>query len=46
MAALSAQPTLVHSAANGSSPPLVSNAALFTKVAFGLEAVVRCKPNE
>jgi hypothetical protein len=24
-------------AANGGSPPIVSNAALFTKVAFGLE---------
>ncbi len=29
-------------AANGGSPPIVSNAALFTKVAFGLEAGVRC----
>jgi hypothetical protein len=29
-------------AANGRSPPIVSNAALFTKVAFGLEAEVRC----
>jgi hypothetical protein len=29
-------------AANGGSPPIVSNAALFTKVAFGLLAAIRC----
>ena len=29
-------------AANGGSPPFVSNAALFTKVAFGLGAGFRC----
>jgi hypothetical protein len=29
-------------AANGGFPPIVSNAALFTKVAFGLDAGFRC----
>jgi hypothetical protein len=33
-------------AANGGSPPIVSNAALFTKVAFGLLAAIRCTVHE
>jgi hypothetical protein len=42
MTALSAEPTLAHSAAKVRFPPIVSNAAQFTKVAFELEAVIRC----
>ena len=34
--------TLVHTAANGSSPPLVPNAALLIEVGSGLKAVIRC----
>jgi hypothetical protein len=42
MTASSAEPPFGHRAAKVRFPPIVSNAALFTKVAFGLEAGIRC----